>query len=205
MSDLIKDGDAVNIAVDVTNKSLGESTDKVTATMSTGVVLSCKTVHVTLMRDVQDAWLSREPKPPVFFVETKGRSEENKDDPDFQKAHAKWNEDMIMSQINTIVLNGLEVVSIPDGMDDWKITKQEQTYLDKHDVVDYNNYPMPDWIQDIYFSGYEVNVRSVRHRFLCWVKYKACPSAGDLDAIGGLITNSVGVGANGTNNAVKRF
>ena len=91
-------------------------------TLSNGVTLHCKPVPPSLVADVERRFT--EPRPPRMFIEAKGREEENPDDPDYQRALAKYNEDLIIARMRVLLASSVVVDEIPDSVqqindDDW--------------------------------------------------------------------------------------
>lgn len=116
--------DAVEVEAEQARKN-GASSNIFTA--STGVQFKTKAVNRQSLGGITDRYLKQKPKPPVVFIESKGREEPNYDNPDYIENMQSWQISMTMALSNFIFLRGVELIesSIPDGMvhfdsDDWR-------------------------------------------------------------------------------------
>ncbi len=118
-------------------------------TANNGVVIKLKRVNrmivLDAVRQIQD------PKPPVQFIEDKGRTEENPNDPDYIAAKQQSDFDRGMLTINVYLTFGTQVVSIPDGM------YMPETH---------------DWSEDLESLGMKIAPKG-RARYASWLKYYA--------------------------------
>jgi hypothetical protein len=176
-----------------------------TVTMSSGVTLKAKSVPITLLHQINTQYMDKRPVPPSVFIEVKGRSEPNRDDPDYIEAENAWQQEMTMAQLNVMLLKGVEVLTIPDGMEHWEITPIERAYYDSHPDFDVEDAPIPDWLMDLYLTGYKFDPRVNRKRYLYWMKFEACPTPADIEKISSLIATKAGVAEKDVDNSVTRF
>lgn len=92
------------------------------------------------------------PRPPVVFIEAKGRSEENPDDPDYKEALRDAQIQQGILGVNTYLSFGTEVVSLPEGIIDWT---------------------EPEWSEDITdVTGVVIPVKG-KARYCAWLKFYA--------------------------------
>ena len=85
-------------------------------TLSSGVVIKSKPLPAGYTVNVSRKWNSKEPKPPVEFIESIGRDEANPDNPDYIKAHQEWQTEFALAMFNLGMVLGIEIVEIPDGV-----------------------------------------------------------------------------------------
>jgi len=95
--------------------------------MSTGVKFRIKAVSKHALAGIAERYTKTKPKPPVVTIESKGRKEENPDDPDYKDAYQSWELSLAMAINNFLLLRGIDLVdgSIPDDMvlpdsEDWQ-------------------------------------------------------------------------------------
>ena len=152
-----------------------------TVTLSTGVVLKIKPVPKFFIFDVTAR--IKKPKPPLVFIESKGRDEENPDDPDYQEALEKWVMNVANAGNEVALLRGSEVESIPEGV------------------------PGPDskdWKNEMEVLGLPM-IKNSRARYLTWVKAIAAPLDRDINNLLGEIGRLTGVSEADVEDAVARF
>lgn len=94
-------------------KTGGEGKDLIT--LSSGIVLRLKSVPPETVRRAGEK--IPKPKPPVVFIESKGREEENPFDPDYAKALEEWIEQCGNSRMDSILVLGVEIHHLPEGVD----------------------------------------------------------------------------------------
>lgn len=126
-------------------------------TCSTGVKLRLNRIPRLLVGEL--AKIVR-PKPPIVFIEDKGRSEENPNDPTYIEAMTQYNIEVSVKMVDMFILFGTEVVSIPDGM----IRQDDPKIKDKLRIIG-------------------VKIDNEDDMYLAWIKYFACPADDDIQAI----------------------
>lgn len=129
--------------------------------VSTGVKFGIRDVPVMAFRDLQKRLEQGRPHAPVHFIEDKGREEENPNDPDYQDALTKWNEETEMKLMDFVLMKGVEVTKITNGVE----------------PIDSKN-----WAEECKYLGIEV-ADSGGVRYLQWLKYVACPTADDISKL----------------------
>lgn len=152
-----------------------------TVTLSTSVVLKIKPVPKFFIFDVT-ARITK-PKPPLVFIENKGREEENPDDPDYQEALEKWVINVASAGNDVALLRGSEIESIPERI------------------------PGPDsedWKNEMEVLGLPM-IKNARARYLTWVKAIAAPLDRDINLLLGEIGRLTGVSEKDVEDAVARF
>ena len=158
-----------------------EQGERDTVALSTGVVLKIKPVPKFFIFDVTAR--IEKPKPPFVFIESKGREEENPDDPDYQEALEKWIMDVANAGNDVALLRGSEIESVPKGV------------------------PGPDdkeWINEMEVYGLPM-IDNPTARYLSWVKAIAAPLDRDIELLLGEIGRLTGVSEADVEDAVARF
>lgn len=139
-------------------------------TLSTGVVLRGKQVPPLLLVKVMSAY--PRPKVPVFQSPTMGREMENPDDPDYQERIRAWKMDSSNILLNTLILLGTELVSLPKKM------------------------PGPEsngWLEEYRVLGLETFPENKSWRYLTWLTFKAAPDVNDLNVVKEVVGRLSGV------------
>lgn len=150
-------------------------------TLSTGVELKLKPVPKQLILQVTSKF--KLPKVPTYFNESKGRDEENPDDPDYQEAAEQYLTDIAVATTDVVFLRGTEIISIPKG------------------------FPGPDskdWKAEMEILGMSM-IDNKRARYLAWIKGMAAPLDSDISILMEEIGRQTGVSEKDTEEAVKRF
>ena len=150
-------------------------------TLSTGVILKIKPVPKFFIFSVTSR--ITKPKPPFVFNESKGREEENPDDPDYHEALEKWANDVANAGNDVAILRGSEIKSIPEGI------------------------PGPnseEWKNEMEVFGLPMIDNPVA-RYLEWVKAIAAPLDRDINLLLGEIGRLTGVSEADVEDAVARF
>lgn len=150
-------------------------------TLSTGVVLKVKPVPKHFIFTVTSRF--EKPKVPVYLNESKGREEENPNDPDYIEAVEMYVADIASAAIDVVILRGTEVISIPDGF------------------PDHNS---KDWKEEMEILGMPL-IKKERARYLAWIKGMACPLEEDIEILMEIIGQHTGVSEADTAEAVARF
>ncbi len=86
-----------------------------TITLSTGVVLRLMKPSRFLLQEKARQMTPKVPKPPVVFIEDKGREEENPADPAYIEAARAWSNDWARATENATILMGTAIESVPEG------------------------------------------------------------------------------------------
>lgn len=161
-------------------------------TMSTGVKFRVKAVSKHALAGIAERYTKNKPKPPVILIESKGRKEENPDDPDYQDAARSWELSLAMAINNFLLLRGVDLLpdSIPADMvlpdsDDWKFEAE--------------------------LLG--ANVESSRACYLEWIKVVAAPKdddretgkMGDISSLLNAIGRKSGINQGDVDTAVSQF
>lgn len=162
------------------SKRQGE--DGRTLTLSTGVMLRLKKVPPILMADLATAASRLRPTPPVTYIPDLDRSEENPNDPDYQKAMNDWFSMSMIDINNAFILKGTEVVKVPKGLPG------------KDDA---------DFLADMKILGRPAE--NDRERYLAWIKYIAAPDAEDVTAIIREVGRLSGVAESDVSEAISGF
>ena len=166
--------------IEAASKRQGEG--ERTLTLSTGVVLRLKMVPPILMADLATAANKVRPTPPVVHIEALDRSDENPDDPEYQKALQEWFAMSITDINNAFILKGTEVAKVPKGVP----AKDNE-----------------DFLADMRILGRPVG--NERERYLAWVKYVAAPSTDDVTAIIREVGRLSGVAETDVSEAISGF
>lgn len=128
--------------------------------LSNGIVVRFKPVPPLALQEATRA--IKPPTVPVTFVEAKGREEENPNDPDYLAAVEQHQIEQSMVAIRTLLLLGVEPVSVPDTVP--PIESDE-------------------WMTPLRLVGVPVgNVDDRWERKLAWLQYVALERRPDLDA-----------------------
>lgn len=145
-------------------------------TLTNGIVLSLKPVPPLLIQAVSQEFVT--PDPPVVFIEEKGREEPNPNDPNYRRQLEKLDEDRNMATNNLVLAIGTSVKTVPDGY-----------YRPEQD----------EWIANIEFAskvaGKELKVdrEDEIQRYLCWLRFYALESLGDMVLVQSLPTQLTGI------------
>lgn len=135
-----------------------DPTDPTLFTSSTGVKLRLKKFNRLLLVDAERKLPV--PKVPEIWREDRDMYEENPNHPDYQKAMILYQRDLNNLALDVAIILGVDVVSIPDGMQ-----KIEDT----------------EWVQTIEDIIPDINIPdSGNRRKLAWVKYYAIPDEVEL-------------------------
>lgn len=151
-------------------------------TTSVGVVLEVYNPPAMALRDKQRQLEKAKPKVPVVYLESKGREEENPNDPDYIQAMNDFNEQLGLELYNAAVLLCVKVKMVPAGV----------TECDDD-----------SWVEDFEVIG--MPIPNGRARYLAWIKYIAAPAASDMAAIENAITRAAGVAEEDVAEAAASF
>lgn len=161
--------------------SNGTSSDVFTSEL--GIKFKVKAVNRQSLGGMTDRYLKEKPKPPVVFIESKGREEANYDDPDYQDALQSWNLSMSMALSNFIILRGAELIesSIPANV---------------------MRYDSDDWIYEMELISDKAD--NPRACYLEWVRAIAC-SEEDSKELFSRIGKKSGINQEDVNSAAAQF
>ena len=162
------DQEALEKAARITDAIVRPRSDIVS--LSNGIVLKLKPVPPFLAR--QAVISLQRPKPPVVFLEDKGREEENPNDPEYQRAIQEYEARQIELGLNVMLLVGTAVETVPKGC-----------YGPDDD----------EWLEDLAIVGIEVDVERPRARYLAWLRYYALQSASDIALVTQALATGVGL------------
>lgn len=141
-----------------------------TVTLSTGVVLRGKLVPPAMLIKIMAEF--PRPRPPIWKDPIMGREMENPDDPEFLDQITSWKMEYSDATLNVMILMGTELVSTPKG------------------------FPGPQsekWLQEYRVLGLKMEADNESWRYLNWIKFKAAPSAEDLNLIKEVVGKLSGV------------
>lgn len=128
-----------------------------TITLSTGVVLKLKPVNALLVETIFKQNMPPVPKPPRVFIESKGREEENPDDPGYVAAQEEYQMETFRLMQDVVAGLGTEIAHLPKGFDG------------------------PDgttWSEQLTAVGLKV-AESGFKRYISWVRFWACRTMQD--------------------------
>lgn len=149
-----------------------EETKDILVTTSTGAVVKVLETPAHLLQRVWEKY--PEPKVPQQTIKEGDREwvEDNPDDPDYLAAVEARTLNVYSASSNIILLKGIEVVSLPEGVSDFD-----------HDKA---------WIEE-----YEVMMLDIPEsraaRYLEWIRYRVAPRIDDLAAIQDAESKALGV------------
>lgn len=92
-----------------------------------------------------------EPQPPIVELKSKGREQENPNDPKYIKDHDQWKSNRTFALLLVLYALGVKVAHVPEGM------------------------PGPDsqeWMEEFSLSGLQ-QTGSPKERLIAWIQYKA--------------------------------
>ena len=182
-------------AADVAKSAVSRAPDLNSVEVSTGVVFGVKPVPQFTMSDIRREF--KEPQVPTWYNKDTGRKEPNPDDPKYIKEYNDYIVGMSMAVIDTMVLMGTFVKSIPKG------------------------FPAPDseaWANELRailrargWSLEEIAELSQEERYVFWVKYRAAiggsyeTGEGDVNKLTLAIGRMSGVAEEDVKDAVDNF
>ncbi len=169
-------------AVETAEKKAKSANGRTTVKLSTGVILNIRPVPRHFIYEVTRRFVR--PEPPVVYVESKGREEENAGDPDYAAALEAYIADIANAATDTALILGTSIKKIP--------TK---------DVPDQDS---EDFLQIMDVLGI-TDLENPKARYLYWIKSIAAPTTGDINELLGEIGRLTGVSESDTEDAVRRF
>ena len=160
----------------------GHERDPHLVELSTGVVMKVNRVPAMLMADIVSTLSANRPRVPEVLIESKGRVEQNPDDPDYQERLQNHNAVLATAINDAMVLMGSEISKLPKGVpgpDDKRFLSRMQAL---HRPID---------SEDL--------------RYLAWVKYVAAIEPNDITELLGAIGRLSGVSETDVQTAVDNF
>ena len=170
-----------NAVIEVAEQIENTPVDNASIVLSTGVVLKARAVSTLVITDLTRRLTK--PTVPTVYNKDIGRDEENPFSPEYVGKMEKWEADVSSGMIDTFILLGTELVSIPKGMPgaDGK-----------------------EWREDMELLGIEIS-SSKKHSYLLWIKYVAAPSQNDISEIITAVSRLSGVIEEDVDEAVDTF
>lgn len=138
--------------VKIINEAVDSSVSEGVYTSKSGIKFKLKPVSNLLIVDATSKL--KKPKPPVIYIEDKGRKEENPSDPLYNEAMQTYNADRATITMGMVIGFGCEVEYIPEGF--FQLESDE-------------------WVDDLVYFGVDVPQKG-RARKVCWIRYHLIPS-----------------------------
>lgn len=157
--------DPVLTATEIEEKPIVE--DKSILTMSTGVQFKIKPISQSGLASISERYSRTKPRPPVHFVESKGRDEVNESDPDYLDDFYSWQTSLAMAVNNYLLLRGTEVIYVPENI---------------------MHFESDEWREEMEIIG--VEPKNTRACYLEWIKMVAAP-LNDLEKHGGIAKSEI--------------
>lgn len=148
--------------------------------LENGVELNVRRISPIIYADMVKKY--KKPQPPIVFVESKGRKEENPSDPTYIEALNEWEAMISTTMIDSSIVAGTSVKHVPDG-----ILKH-----DSEDTIDMLN-----------VMG--VDTSSKNTVYLHWVKYIAAVGDDDISNILSAVARKSGVAEDDVQTASTMF
>lgn len=173
---------AVAVKVAAAVDKLEEKGDEGVITLSTGVKLEVKSIPPMLMMEA----LTIIPRPdvPTFFDARLNREIENPDHPDYQERLKKYQMDYALSVMNTMVIFGTGIKSVPKGVP----------------VMESD-----DWVENMQLAGFDTLPSSKNWRKLAWIKTVAVANADDSNLLMERVGGASGVKETDVDAAAQTF
>ncbi len=168
-------------AVEKTEKEKKSANGRTTVKLSTGVIFNIRPVPRHFIYEVTRRFVR--PEPPVVYVESKGREEENAGDPDYAAALETYISDIANAATDTALILGTNIKKIPAKVPD----QDSEDFLQIMEVLGITGLENP------------------KARYLYWIKSIAAPTTGDVNDLLGEIGRLTGVSESDTEDAVRRF
>lgn len=139
-------------------------------TLNNGAVIRCKPVPPLYIEALADEF--REPAPPLVFIESKDREEENPNDPAYLRKLDELRRAHQIALVNLVLGIGTELVSVPDGVhppesDEWvdEVRRREKF---THKAI-----PLPD-------------LDDPDLRYIGWLRFYASDTNNDVALLGAI-------------------
>ena len=153
-------------------------------TLGNGVCLRIKKFPPFLIR--QAITQIQKPKPPKIQLEDKdGAEEENPDDPAYQEALEEYELATTEKAIDTMLVAGTEIVSVPDGV-----------------------YPLDDvgdWAELLDFLGVTFDRNNKFGLYLTWLKLYVLSDPLDMETLMSALATTIGLSEEEVDQAVESF
>ncbi len=153
-------------------------------TLSNGIVLRAKRVPNLIFMEVTGKFVA--PKVPHVMNADIGREEDNPNDPGYIAEYNKFQADLSLAIIDTMVVMGTELVSVPQG-----VMRPEQAGWDRRLKAIHIDVP----------SQSEDDLS----RYMMWVKYYACGDEEDLGEVVKQVGRLSGVSQEDVDDALDQF
>lgn len=161
---------------------MSEAEELQTVTLGNGVCLRVKKFPPFLIR--QAIAQIQKPKPPKIELEGKGE-EENPDDPIYKEALEEYELATTEKAIDTMLVAGTEVVSVPDG-------------IYPPDEVD-------NWAQLLDFLGVTFDRENKFGLYLTWLKLYVLSDPSDMELLMKELASAIGLSEEEVDQAVESF
>ena len=152
-------------------------------TLSTGVCLRVKKIPSILLADIVAKHNPSRPTPPRIFIVSKGREEENPDDPEYKERMGGWQAGLVAAVNNAFLLFGTSVESIPNTIESLESDR---------------------WAQRIRLLGLETT-DNPDARYLAWLKYVGGTEDSDIQLMLSEVGRLSGVAEADVQTAVDQF
>lgn len=168
---------------EVTEALLQKGSEDGLITLSSGVRIRARGLPRFRLRKVYDQHPA--PEVPIIEFEQGGKmlTQENPNDPDYREALQEHNEEVGQIFLNLLMLRGMDIVFVPEGIPD-----QDDEF----------------WHQELELYGDEVP-RPGPMRLLAWLEDYAIIEEGDLERIQEAVLSRSGVGEAAVSEAMKSF
>lgn len=120
--------------------------------MSTGVQIRVNSVSKNGLASISERYGRTRPKPPVNFVDAKGRNEVNESDPDYIDNLYIWQTSLAMAVNNYLLLRGTRIEYVPDTV---------------------MNHDSDKWHEEMDIIG--IDSSNARACYIEWIKMVAAP------------------------------
>lgn len=138
-------------------------------TLSTGVVLTSKSVNRNIFADILSEHTA--PAIPTYYNADKGREEENPLDPEYLDKLRRYNTQLARAMSDALIVLGTDLESKPDTLP----SQDDPTWVEETELL----------------RLYKLNTR--RGRYLAWVKTVAIANDEDFAAISASVRRAMGV------------
>lgn len=123
------------------------------------------------------------PKPPMVFIQSKNRSEENPNDPKYIEELLLWASGNIVRTYEILLMTGTELHSVPDS-----VMKADS----------------PEFAELCEGMGIPVDKNRVR-RYVQWIEFVACKSSTEFGRLRSILLNFAGTSEAEVAQALKTF
>lgn len=173
--------DIDKLAVEVTGVVQQESADNI-ITLSTGVVLRIKPVSSMIFTELSKR--HPQPKVPMWFNKENDRNEPNPNNPDYVEDMRNWQMNVGIGVVDIMIIMGTQFVSVTG----------DAPRLDDE-----------EWIDNLVFTGMNIDRDNRRARYLAYIKYVAAVSDEDMEKLMQRVSGQSGVSEADVDSAVSQF